>query len=148
MIVYPDTSFILSLWHENDINYRAATNLFARLSKETLLWCDLHQLEVPIAAQVATHRRTEPLQEHVARTIVFRAERAVARGGFLRKPLPPESVGFALGLATAHGWTKKHTTLDLWHIGAAWELGASFFATFDDRQAEIVRTLKFTTNLA
>ena len=147
MIIYPDTSFILSLWHEGDANYAAAKRIFSKYSKDTWLWCDLHQLEVPVAAQVATHRVPDALEEEIARTIVFRAERAVARGGFLRKQLPPESVVFALGLAAAHGWKKKHTTLDLWDIGAAWELGASFFATFDDRQAEIARTLKFSTNL-
>jgi hypothetical protein len=148
VIIYPDTSFILSLWHRDDVNYTSAMRLFTRFSKDAWLWCDLHELEVPIAAQVATHRREGALQEHVARTIVFRAERAVARGGFLRKQLPTQSVGFALGLANAHGWSKKCTTLDLWHIGAAWELGASFFATFDERQAEIAKTLKFSTNLS
>ena|ERR1035437_647238 len=116
-------------------------------SAESWLWCDLHQLEVPIAAQVATHREPEGLQEHVARTIVFRAERAVTRGGFLRKALPPEAVSFALSLANAHGWAAKHTTLDLWHIGAAWELGANYFATFDERQAEVARSVSFSTNL-
>lgn len=147
MIVYPDTSFILSLWHAGDVNYPAATQLFSKLSGETWLWCDLHQLEVPIAAQLATHRATDALQEHIARTIVFRAERAVTRGGFLKRQLPAESVGFALQLANANGWTKRHTTLDLWHIGAAWELGASYFATFDERQAEVAKTLRFDTNV-
>ena len=147
MIVYADTSFILSLWHEDDVNYRAATKVFSELSKETWLWCELHQLEVPLAAQMATHRGPDPLREHVARTIVFRAERAVARGGFLRKQLPLDSAAFAVGLAQAHGWTKRHKALDLWHLAAAWQLGANFFPTFDDRQAEIAKMLKFSTNL-
>ena len=147
MIVYPDTSFILSLWHTGDSNYAAALKLFSKLSRDSWLWCDLHQLEVPIAAQVATHREPVALQEHVARTIVFRAERAVTRGGFLRKALPPEAVSFALSLANAHGWSARHTTLDLWHIGAAWELGANYFATFDERQADIARSAGFSTNL-
>ena len=147
MIVYPDTSFILSLWHTGDSNYAEALKLFSKLSRDSWLWCDLHQLEVPIAAQVATHREPVALQEHVARTIVFRAERAVTRGGFLRKALPPEAVSFALSLANAHGWRARHTTLDLWHIGAAWELGANFFATFDERQADIAQTVGFSTNL-
>lgn len=147
MIVYPDTSFILSLWHDGDVNYPAANELFSKFGKASWLWCDLHQMEVSIAAQVATHRKPEALLEHVARTIVFRAERAVARGGFLRRQLPAESVGFALQLANAHGWSEKLTTLDLWHLGAAWELGASYFATFDRRQAAIARTIKFNTNI-
>ena len=82
-----------------------------------------------------------------SRTIVFRAERAVVRGGFLRKPLPAESVSFALSLASAHGWRVRHTALDLWHVGAAWELGADYFATFDQRQADVARTVGFSTNL-
>jgi hypothetical protein len=147
VIVYPDTSFILSLWHVDDVNYEEATKLFSKLSRDTWLWCDLHQVEVPIAAQVATHREGQPLREHVARTIVFRAERAVARGGFQRKALPPEAVSFTLSLAYAHGWRARHTTLDLWHIGAAWELGASFFATFDERQAKVAKTVGFSTNI-
>lgn len=147
MIVYPDTSFILSLWHAQDANYAAATKLFSKFSRDTWLWCDLHHLEVPIAAQVATHRRPEGLQEHVARAIVFRAERAVTRGGFLRKPLPSEAIHFALSLANAHGWRTKHTTLDLWHIGAAWELGADYFATFDQKQADVAKTVGFSTNI-
>jgi hypothetical protein len=147
LTVYPDTSFILSLWHEDDVNYGAASRVFSSLSKETWLWCELHQLEVPIAAQLATHRPVNPLKDHIARTLVFRAERAVTRGGFLKKQLPLESVGFALGLAQAHGWKARHTAIDLWHIGAAWELGATFFATFDERQAGIAKALKFKTNV-
>lgn len=147
MIVYPDTSFILSLWHKDDVNYEKATALFAKFGRSAWLWCDLHQIEVPMAAQMATNRQPQPLAEHVARTIVFRAERAVARGGFLRKPLPPESVSFALSLANAHGWRTRHTTLDLWHIGAAWELGADYMATFDERQAQVAKTVSFATNL-
>lgn len=37
--------------------------------------------------------------------------------------------------------------LDLWHIGAAWELGANFFATFDQRQAEVAKIAGFSTNI-
>lgn len=147
MIIYPDTSFILSLWHTDDANYTEAAKLFSNFARATWLWCDLHQIEVPVAAQVATHRQPEGLQEHVARTIVFRAERAVTRGGFLRKPLPPEAVNFALSLANGQGWRTRHTTLDLWHVGAAWELGANYFATFDERQAEVARSVSFTTNI-
>jgi predicted nucleic acid-binding protein len=147
VIIYPDTSFILSLWHSGDVNYAAATKLFARYSKDTWLWCELHQLEVPVAAQTATHRPATPLQQHIARAVIFRAERAVTRGGFVRKQLPPEAVSTALQFAQSHGWTQRHTALDLWHIGAAWELGANFFATFDERQAEVAGIVGFDSNI-
>ena len=35
MIVYPDTSFILSLWHSGDANYEEALKLFSKLSRDT-----------------------------------------------------------------------------------------------------------------
>jgi hypothetical protein len=40
-----------------------------------------------------------------------------------------------------------HTGDVNWHIGAAWELGANYFATFDERQAEVARSVGFSTNL-
>jgi predicted nucleic acid-binding protein len=79
--------------------------------------------------------------------IVYPDTSFILRRGFLRKALPPEAVSFALSLANAHGWAAKHTTLDLWHIGAARELGANYFATFDERQAEVARSVSFSTNL-
>ena len=121
MIVYPDTSFILSLWHKDDVNFRAASEFFKTHEHGSWLWCDLHELEVPIAAQMATHRDRQPLLPHIARAIVFRAERA-ARRGFLRRELPGDARKFALSLAAQYGWKKKLTTLDLWHVGAAFEL--------------------------
>ena len=40
-----------------------------------------------------------------------------------------------------------HTTLDLWHIGAAWELGANYFASFDQKQARVAKTVGFSANI-
>jgi len=147
MIVYPDTSFILSLWHNGDVNFEEARRIFGKLSDETWLWCELHQLEVPIAAQAATFRQGEALKPHIARAIIFRAERAVTQGAFVRKQLPADAIGATLKLASAHGWKEKHTTLDLRHLGAAWELGAAYFATFDNRQAKVARSMGFRTNV-
>jgi hypothetical protein len=89
MIIYPDTSFILSLWHAGDVNYPAALEFFRKHETAGWIWCDLHEIEVPIAAQVATHRDRQPLKPHIARAIVARAERA-ARRGFQRKTLPED----------------------------------------------------------
>jgi hypothetical protein len=43
------------------------------------------------------------------------------------------------------GWSKRHTAFDLWHLAAAWTLGAGAFLTFDERQKEICQTLSFRT---
>jgi aryl carrier-like protein len=52
----------------------------------------------------------------------------------------------ARSLGEAHGWRKRHTSFDLWHLAAAWTLGAGAFLTFDERQKEIGRTLSFRTS--
>jgi len=51
----------------------------------------------------------------------------------------------ARSLGDAHGWTKRHTAFDLWHLAAAWSLGAGAFLTFDERQKEICKVLSFRT---
>jgi hypothetical protein len=33
----------------------------------------------------------------------------------------------------------------MWHLAAAWTLGAGAFLTFDERQKQICRTLSFRT---
>lgn len=145
MIIYPDTSFLFSLWHADDVNYACAEKFFYDHESATWLWCDLHEMEFPIAVQMATHLGKNPLAEHIARAVIFRAERAVRRG-FVRRELPHDAKKFALALAGRYGWQKKLTTLDLWHVGAAFELGCDTFATFDGRQAEIARKAGLATS--
>jgi predicted nucleic acid-binding protein len=145
MIVYPDTSFIFSLWHKDDVNHDAAQMFFTGNEPAQWLWCDLHEIEFPVAVQVATHREKNPLQPNIAKAVIFRAQRA-ARRLFLQKELPTEAKRFALSLAEKHGWKKRLTAFDLWHLGAAFELGCDTFATFDVRQSELARSAKFRVN--
>jgi hypothetical protein len=49
-------------------------------------------------------------------------------------------------LGETHGWTKRHTAFDLWHLAAAWSLGVGVFLTFDERQKEICKLLSFRTD--
>src|SRR5476651_670227 len=108
MIVYPDTSFIFALWHEGDQNHPLAEKFFRKHDAAAWVWCDLHEIEVPIAAQVATHRQNQPLLAHIAQKIIYRAARA-ARRGFLLKELPPDAKKFALSLSEKYGWEKRLT---------------------------------------
>jgi hypothetical protein len=52
----------------------------------------------------------------------------------------------ARSLGDSHGWTKRHSAFDLWHLAAAWSFGASAFLTFDERQKEICKVLSFQTD--
>src|SRR5439155_25338312 len=100
------------------------------------------QLELPAALRAATHRAESPIPAHVARLIINRFDRAWNGRMFVRRRLPfEESLYMARSLGESHGWTKRHTALDLWHLGAAWALGAGAFLSFDDRQKEICANL-------
>lgn len=147
MIVYCDTSFLVSFLYEGDANHKAARDLAARFDGQDFVLCQTHQLELPASVRAATHRTESPIPDHVARTIINRFDRAWNGRTFSRRDLAlDDSVAMARSLGEAHGWDKRHTSFDLWHLAAAWTLGAGAFLTFDGRQKEICRTLSFRTN--
>jgi predicted nucleic acid-binding protein len=146
MIVYSDTSFLVSFFYEHDSNHKAARNLAARFDGHDFALCQLHQLELPAALRAATHREESPVSKPVARLIINRFERAWNGGMFVRRNLPlEESINMARSLGEAHGWTRRHTAFDLWHLGAAWAMGAAAFLTFDERQKELCKTMSLRT---
>lgn len=142
MIVYCDTSFLVSLLNEEDANYKTARRLAARHRSEEFVVCEVHLLEVPAAVRAATHRKVDPIPEQVARRVINRFDRAVNRKLFQRKRLEgDEALNMARNLGEAHGWKERHTSFDLWHLGAAWALSAGVFLTFDKRQKKIAKLL-------
>ena len=142
MIVYCDTSFMVSLFYENDVNHGAAKKIRDKHETDDFIVCVVHQLELPAAVRAGIFREKNPLPEHIARTIINRFDRAILSRVFQRKELDlADSVNMARSLGDAHGWKKRHTSFDLWHLGAAWTLAAGAFLTFDKRQKEIARLL-------
>lgn len=145
MIVYCDTSFLVSYLNEDDANHKAARNLVEKWDSHDFVVCEVHLLELPAALRAATHRTKDPVPAHVARRVINRFDRAVNGKLFLRKPVEmSESVGMARSLGDSHGWEKRHTTFDLWHLAAAWSLSAGVFLTFDERQGSIAAFLGMT----
>ena len=146
MIVYCDTRFLVSLLYEGDANHKTARDLVGRFDGEDFALCQTHQLELPASVRAATHRSESPIPVHVARTIINRFDRAWNGRTFVRRDLSlDDSVTMARSLGETHGWDKCHTSFDLWHLAAAWTLGASAFLTFDKRQKEICATLSLRT---
>ena len=142
MIVYCDTSFLVSLLNDEDVNHGAARKLAAKHRSGEFVLCDVHMLEVPASVRAATHRELNPIPELVARRVINRFDRAVNRKMFQRKRLEgEEAMNMARNLGEVHGWKERHTAFDLWHLGAAWTLSASVFLTFDKRQKRIARSL-------
>lgn len=144
MIVYCDTSFLLSLFREEDANHKEANELASRFDGEEFVLCEAHQIEFPAATRAAVHRTASPLLPHEARGLISRFDRAWNGRDFVRRSLSLEdSASMARALGDAHGWNRRHTAFDLWHLAAAWSFGAGAFLTFDERQKEIGRLLSF-----
>ena len=147
MIVYCDTSFLISLFYEDDSNHKAAQTLAASFDGDDFVLCQAHQIEFPAAVRAAVHRTDSALPAHSARAIINRFDRAWNGRAYVRRDLNlDDSAAMARTLGDTHGWKKRHTAFDLWHLAAAWTLGAGVFLTFDPRQQEICRTLAFRTS--
>jgi predicted nucleic acid-binding protein len=142
MIVYCDTSFLVSYFNDEDGNHRAARDEARQFDHDDFVICEVHQLELPAAVRAAIHRAQGSVPAHIARRVINRFDRAITSRLFQRKEVDMrDSVNMARSLGDQHGWSKRHTTFDLWHLGAAWALSAGAFLTFDERQKEIARIL-------
>lgn len=145
MIVYCDTSFLVSYLNEDDANHAAARIKASQFAAGDYVVCEAHLLELPAALRSATHREIGAISPHIARRVINRFDRAVNGKIFLRKPLDmADSISMARSLGETHGWQKRHTAFDLWHLAAAWSLSAGVFLTFDRRQAALAKTLGMT----
>lgn len=142
MIVYCDTSWLLSYLNEDDENYFLARTCAGKLAGGEFVVCEVHLLELPAAIRAATHRVQHPVPEPIARRVLNRFDRAVTRKTLLRKDLDiKDSVAMARSLGETHGWKQRHTAFDLWHLAAAWSLSAGTFLTFDQRQRRIAKLM-------
>ena len=146
MIIYCDTSFLVSYLNEDDANHTTARAMAAQWNAHDFVVCEAHPLELPAAMRATTHRTEDPIPPHIARRVINRFDRAVNSKLFLRKPLEmAESVAMARSLGDTHGGQKRHTSFDLWHLAAAWSLSAGVFLTFDERQGAIATLLGMTS---
>jgi predicted nucleic acid-binding protein len=142
MIVYCDTSFLVSFLNEADTNHQRARAMAAKLRSAEFVVCEVHLLELPASIRAAIHRKEGPIPEQVARRVINRFDRAVSRKMFQRKRLEgDEALNMARSLGETHGWKERHTAFGLWHLAAAWALSSGVFLTFDKRQKRIADML-------
>lgn len=142
MIVYCDTSWLVSYLNEDDQNHAVARATAAKFSGHDFVVCEVHLLELPAAMRAATHRAHDAVPEPIARRVINRFDRAVTRKFLLRKEVDmKDSVAMARSLGESHGWQERHTAFDLWHLAAAWSLSAGTFLTFDQRQKQIAELM-------
>jgi predicted nucleic acid-binding protein len=146
MRVYCDTSLLCSFLNEDDVNHAAARRRAGRYRADDFVICEVHLLELAAAARAATHRAVDAVPAQIARRVINRFDRSVTGNIFIKKQVDmTESVAMARSLGETHGWKKRHTTFDLWHLAAAWSLSAGAFLTFDQRQETIARALGMKT---
>jgi predicted nucleic acid-binding protein len=142
MIVYCDTSFLVSYLNEDDVNHKPSRIGAEKWDTHAFVVCEVHLLELPAAVRAATHRGNDAIPDHIARRVINRFDRAVNSKLLLRKPVDmAESVSMARSLGDSHAWRRRHTAFDLWHLAAAWSLSAGAFLTFDRRQSEVAKLL-------
>lgn len=77
MIVYCDTSWLLSYLNEDDEKHSVARVSAGKLVGHDFVVCEVHLLELPAAVRAATHRAHDPVPEHIARRVINRFDRAV-----------------------------------------------------------------------
>ena len=58
MIVYCDTSFLVSYLNEDDVNHQSAKADAGKLDAHDFVICEVHLLELSAALRAATHRTT------------------------------------------------------------------------------------------
>ena len=142
MIVYCDTSFLVSFLNEEDANHRSSRMMAAKFDRHDFVLCEVHQLELPAAVRAAVHRVESSIPPHIARRVINRFDRALTSKLFQRKAVDlGPSISMARSLGDAHGWSKRCASFDLWHLGAARSLSAGVFLTFDKRQQQIASLL-------
>lgn len=140
MIAYPDTSFLCSVYREQEHSERA--DLYRESMTEPLYFTSLLEFEFiqAIRLQVWLHAADwkKGYSEKEADQMIADWELDVASGGNV---LVPNDADAVLRLARTFSLQRTagggHRTLDILHVATAVHLGAKEFLTFDDRQRKL-----------
>ena len=138
MIVYADTSFIVSLYL-----YDAHSDVALERVQRRPLFCliPLHRAE--FENTLALHLFRRKLSAAAAESARSNFERDRARGVWRDAAFPANTFDRSIDLARRYGNGVGFRTLDSLHIAAALELKAEAFWTFDDRQRTLAGVVGF-----
>ncbi len=136
MIIYPDTSFVVSLYlidqHSQEVE--------RRLAQQPLVWLTpLHLAEWNHAIALHVFRNKISTQE--AQQVYQNFQRDRLAGVWVEVDLPAKTFEVSARLARHHVASLGVRTLDTLHVAAALELGAQIFWTFDLRQAKLAQAV-------
>jgi predicted nucleic acid-binding protein len=134
LIVYADTSFIVSLYvtdrHSGESRQRIVTSPQAWFTP-------LHRAEWAHAiAQQVFHRKMSAIE---AQQVNRQLEGDMAAGLWVEVGLPDLVFELCVDLARRHGPRLGVRTLDSLHVASALQLKAEQFWTFDERQGKLAK---------
>lgn len=133
MTAYADSSLLLKLYLREPETPSALAAV--RAVAQPIAFTSLHRLEIANAIRRNAASRKVRLSQAVK---AMRTLRLDMRGGFYTLPVLEWQAVFL----RAHRLSQKHArrrlvrSLDLLHVAAALEIGATEFLTFDDRQRQ------------
>ena len=135
MIIYPDTSFLVSLYTPDANSSPAARKMQAQHSAVFFL-SDLAELELMNAFQQRLFRKELRATQVQSAQLAFRDD--LEQGVFLKKPVEVGAV-YERALRLSRKWTSTLGTrmLDILHVAMALEFGADRLYTFDRQQSKL-----------
>ena len=134
MSVYPDSSFLVSLYIPGIHSPQA----IGRMASKPCPWITpLHRAEFAHAVERQVFQKV--LSRRVALEVHAQFEKDCAEGVWAAVALPEEALEFCAQLARRHAARLGSRTLDALHVASALELKAERFWTFDERQAMLAR---------
>ena len=136
MVIYPDTSFLFSLYVKEKLTPIAEA--YAEKLAKPLIFTPFHRLELRTAFRLRAFRKEVTLDE--LRLALRRSDEALVNGILQHTPLVwTDALREAERLGEAHLTEIGVRSGDLFHIASAVVLGAQEFVTFDQRQTDLAR---------
>lgn len=150
MIAYPDTSFLCSLYRDQEFSPRAFT--YYSGMKEILHATSLLEFEflqsIELQVFLFSQDRKRGYSRREGGEMIQDWQQDIAEGKVKLVPCDTDEViRYALKLSRSHTAGGGHRSLDLLHLATAVHLGAKEFLSFDDRQVKLARKLGLATPL-
>ena len=131
MVIYPDTSFLFSLYGQ-DAHSEQARKMGGAL-KAPLIFTPLHRHELRNAFRLTLFRKA--ITPDQCRAVLVTIEDDIKTGALMETPVAwAEVFHTAEALSAGHTETLGTRATDILHVAAASALGAKDFFTFDARQ--------------
>jgi predicted nucleic acid-binding protein len=136
VVIYPDTSFLVALYVDEDSSEEARE--YMQRNSEALTFTPFHRLEIRTALRLRVFRTHSSVSE--LKTAFQHIDEDLFEGNLQHTPLNwSNTLREAERLGEAHLTELGVRSGNLLHIASAVVLGAREFVTFDQRQTKLAR---------